>query len=112
MSALEQLKLAALYQKYWCEHKPSVTIFVREDEWLEVGTYVYKIFDDLSGVSFLPYDGGTYRQAPYEEITKENYDMEMKKMPKVDWSLISKYETEDMTTNSKELACSSGVCEI
>jgi ribonucleoside-diphosphate reductase alpha chain len=112
MSALDQLRLAMIYQKNWCEHKPSVTIYVKEHEWLDVGAYVYKNFDDINGVTFLPFDNGTYRQAPYEEITKEQYETLIKQMPTVDWSLISKYETDDQTTNSKELACSSGHCDL
>jgi hypothetical protein len=113
ISALDQLKLAAIYQKSWCEHKPSITIYVRENEWLDVGAYVYKTFDDMSGVSFLPYDTGTYRQAPYEEITEEKYREVLAAMPKnIDWSKITKYETEDQTTNMKELACVAGVCEL
>ena len=112
VSALEQLKLAAIYQKYWCEHKPSITVYVRENEWLEVGAQVYKTFDDMSGVSFLPYDTGTYRQAPYEEITEEQYAEALLKMPKnIDWSQITRYETEDQTTSAKELACSGTSCD-
>jgi|ERR1035441_10591968 ribonucleoside-diphosphate reductase alpha chain len=113
MTALDQLKLTMIYQKHWCEHKPSITIYVREPEWMEVGAYVYKNFDDMCGIAFLPYDSGSYRQAPYEEIDRENYEKALVAMPiNIDWSLITKYETEDQTTNSKELACSSGHCEI
>ena len=113
MTALEQLRLAMIYQKNWCEHKPSVTIYVREPEWLEVGAYVYKNFDDLSGVSFLPYDSGSYRQAPYEEITEDQYFKLLAAMPvNIDWSEITKYEIEDQTTNSKELACTGNSCEL
>jgi ribonucleoside-triphosphate reductase (thioredoxin) len=112
ISALDQLRLALTYQKNWCEHKPSITVYVREHEWMEVGAYVYKNFDDLSGVSFLPYDTGSYRQAPYEEITQEQYQIEEAHMPQLDWSVMPDYEKEDQTTNSKELACTSGVCEL
>jgi ribonucleoside-triphosphate reductase (thioredoxin) len=113
MTALDQLKLSATYQKYWCEHKVSNTIYVREHEWLEVGAYVYKNFDEMSGLAFLPYDTGTYRQAPYEEITFEQYNDLVSKMPKdIDWKQITKYETEDQTTNTKELACSGTSCEL
>lgn len=111
-TALDQLKLAMIYQKNWCEHKPSITVYVREHEWMEVGAYVYKNFDDLSGVSFLPYDNGSYRQAPYEEIDEATYWSLLHHMPPaIDWSKITIYETEDQTTNSKELACAGGACD-
>jgi ribonucleoside-diphosphate reductase alpha chain len=113
LTAIDQLKLWLTYQRNWCEHKPSITVYVREHEWIEVAAFVYKYFDEMAGVSFLPYDNGTYRQAPYEEITEEQYLAELAKMPEtIDWSLISLYESEDQTTNAKELACSAGVCEL
>jgi len=99
-------------QKHWCEHKPSVTINVREDEWLEVGDFVWKNFDWMSGVSFLPYDGGTYLQAPYEEIDEEKYKELVDKMPEVNFNELGRYEAEDHTTASQELACVGGKCEI
>ena len=113
MSAIEQLRLWLVYQKHWCEHKPSVTISVKENEWLEVGAWVYEHFDYMSGVSFLPFSEHTYRQAPYQDCDKEKYDEILKLMPKnVDWTKLGEYETEDMTTSSQELACVAGGCEI
>ncbi len=112
VSAIEQLELWKIYQEYWCEHKPSITVYVRENEWLAVGAWVYDNFDIVSGVSFLPYDNGTYKQAPYQEITKEKYEELVAKMPTIDWTKLKDYETEDCTENTKELACSAGVCEI
>lgn len=112
-SAIEQLELWKVYAEHWCEHKPSVTIYVKEDEWMEVGAWVYKNFDILSGVSFLPYDGGVYQQAPYQEVTKEQYEEWVARTPKdIDWSELCKYEHDDQTVNTKELACVAGVCEI
>ena len=113
MSAIEQLELWKTYQDHWCEHKPSVTISVKEDEWMEVGAWVYKHFDQMSGVSFLPFSDHTYRQAPYQDCSKEEYETALKAMPKiVDWSSLSEYEEQDMTTSSQELACVAGGCEI
>ena len=112
-SAIEQLELWLTYQKHWCEHKPSVTISVKEDEWLDVGAWVYKNFDYMSGVSFLPFSDHTYKQAPYQDIQKEEYEVLLNKMPKnVDWKKLSEYEKSDMTIASQELACSAGFCEI
>ncbi len=111
--AIEQLDLWLMYQRHYCEHKPSVTISVKEHEWMGVGAWVYKHFDEVSGVSFLPHSDHSYQQAPYEDCTKEQYNELAKKMPKsVDWDLISKYELEDTTTSNKELACTAGVCEL
>ena len=113
MSAIEQLELWLLYQKHWCEHKPSVTISVKEHEWLEVGSWVYDNFDDVSGISFLPFSEHTYQQAPYQDITSEEYDKAMEGMPaKIDWSLLSEFEKEDTTSGGRELACTAGVCEV
>ena len=113
MSAIEQLRLWLVYQKHWCEHKPSVTISVKENEWLEVGAWVYEHFDYMSGVSFLPFSEHTYRQAPYQDCDKEKYEEILKLMPKnVDWTKLGEYETQDMTTSSQELACVAGGCEI
>ena len=101
-------------QDNWCEHKPSATVNVREHEWMDVGAWVYENFDTLSGVSFLPYDGGTYKQAPYTECTEEEYRQWIKEKPTptINWSRLSEYEQEDNTTGSQELACSGGVCEV
>jgi len=110
ISAIDQLELWKIYAEHWCEHKPSITVYVREDEWMEVGAWVYKHFDIMSGVSFLPYDGGNYKQAPYQEITKEEYEEAVKKFPKIDWESFA--EEEDNTTSSQELACSGNSCEV
>ena len=113
LTAIEQLELWLTYQKHWCEHKPSVTISVKEDEWMEVGAWVYKHFDWMSGVSFLPFSEHTYQQAPYQDTDKEGYEFLLKKLPKqVDWSKLSEYESMDMTIGAQELACTAGGCEI
>ena len=113
ISAIEQLELWLIYQKHWCEHKPSVTISVKEEEWLEVGSWVYKHFDFMSGVSFLPFSEHTYKQAPYQDIEEEDYTLLLNEMPKkVDWTKLSEYEKTDMTIGAQELACSAGTCEI
>ena len=113
LSAINQLNTWATYQKYWCEHKPSVTISVKEDDWLEVGAWVYRNFDDVSGISFLPHSDYTYAQAPYQEIDEKEYKRLDKLMPSmIDWKKLQNYEKEDHTTGSKELACSAGVCEV
>ena len=114
-SAIEQLELWLLYQRHWTEHKPSVTITVREEEWLRVGSWVYDHLDEVSGVSFLPYTDHTYRQAPYQDCTKEEYEKLEAKMPKeVDWSKLSEFEKTDTTISSQTLACSAGAtsCEL
>ena len=113
MTAIEQLELWLVYQKHWCEHKPSVTISVKEDEWFEVGAWVYKHFDWMSGVSFLPYSEHVYKQAPYQDCDSVVYQRELDKMPKnIDWTKLSAYETTDMTEGAQELACVAGGCEI
>jgi ribonucleoside-diphosphate reductase alpha chain len=113
MGAVEQLETWLTYQRHWCEHKPSVTVSVKEDEWLDVGAFVYKHFDEMSGVSFLPYDGGTYQQAPYQECDKERYDLVMEQMPKsIDWSNLAEYEQEDNTAGMQTMACSGDSCEL
>ena len=113
LSAIEQLELWLVYQQYWCEHKPSITVSVKESEWLEVGAWVYKHFDYMSGVSFLPFSEHTYKQAPYQDIQKDEYELLIKKMPTgVEWAKLSEYEKTDMTIASQELACSAGFCEI
>ena len=113
MSAIEQLELWLTYQKHWCEHKPSVTISVKEDEWMEVGSWVYKNFDWMSGVSFLPFSEHSYQQAPYQDCNEKEYKFLLKKMPKeVDWNKLAEYESQDMTIGSQELACVAGACEI
>ena len=114
MNAIEQLELWLTYQKHWCEHKPSVTISVKEHEWLEVGAWVYENFDWMSGVSFLPFSEHSYKQAPYQDCDNNQYKELLNKMPKnVDWSMLGEYEKSDMTIGSQELACSAaGGCEI
>jgi ribonucleoside-diphosphate reductase alpha chain len=112
-TAIEQLELWLTYQRHYCEHKPSVTISVKEQEWMEVGAWVYEHFDEVSGVSFLPHSDHTYQQAPYEDCTKKVFNEWVKKMPKaVDWDLINEYELTDMTVGSKTMACTGNVCEI
>ncbi|MBE44882.1 MAG: ribonucleoside-triphosphate reductase [Thaumarchaeota archaeon] len=112
-TAIEQLELWKIYQEHWCEHKPSVTISIKENEWMSVGAWVYDNFDYMSGVSFLPFSEHTYKQAPYQDIEKKDYEELLKLMPKnVDWSKLSEYERTDMTTGSQELACTAGACEV
>ena len=113
LSALDQLKMWETYQDYYCEHKPSVTVNVKADEWFEVGAYVYDKFDKMSGVSFLPYDEHTYQQAPYEEIGKSDYKMLSELMPRsIDWTKLADYEGQDFTKGSQTLACSVETCEM
>ena len=114
LNAMQQLEIWKIYAEHWCEHKPSVTVSVKEDEWIEVGAWCWKNFDHLSGVSFLPYSDHTYKQAPYQEISKEEYARVKKTMPKkaIDWSQLKDFEEEDNTTGSQELACTGGVCEL
>lgn len=112
MCALDQLDLYRVYRKFWCEHNASMTVYVRDYEWLEVAAWVYQNFDDIGGVSFLPYDTGIYRQAPYTELTKAEYEALVEKMPKnVDWTELK--EENDTTVASQEMACSgNNSCEI
>ena len=113
MTAIEQLELWLTYQRHWCEHKPSVTISVKESEWMSVGAWVYKYFDEVSGISFLPFDDHVYAQAPYQDIDSAAYKDWSAKMPKnVNWSKLSDFEKEDTTSGGRELACTAGVCEV
>ena len=113
MTAIEQLDLWLLYQRHWCEHKPSVTISVKENEWMSVGSWVYEHFDEVSGISFLPFSDHTYAQAPYQDCTKEEYEEMLATMPKaVNWNKLSDFEKEDTTSGGRELACTAGVCEV
>ena len=113
MTAIEQLETWLTYQRHWCEHKPSVTISVRDHEWLEVGAFVYKYFDEMSGVSFLPHSDHTYQQAPYQDCDKATYEALLSSMPSaIDWSKLSDYEQEDNTVSMQTLACSGDSCEI
>jgi len=131
MTAVEQLETWLTYQRHWCEHKPSVTISVRDSEWADVGAFVYKHFDEMSGVSFLPHTEHTYQQAPYQETFKDkpvtgrrreddkeyiitqSYESVLSQMPEaIDWSLLADYEQEDNTSGSQTMACTGDSCEI
>lgn len=113
MTAIEQLELWMTYQRHWCEHKPSITVTVRDHEWIDVGAWVFKHFDEVSGISFLPHSDHSYKQAPYQECSEREYRDMISMMPDViDWSDLRFYETEDGTSGSQLLACSSGSCEI
>jgi len=113
LSAIEQLETWLTYQRFWCEHKPSITVNVRKGEWFEVGAFVYKHFDEMSGVSFLPYNEHTYQQAPYQEVGKNDYNSLLSLMPsKINWADLSSYEKEDNTVGMQTMACSGDVCEI
>ena len=111
--AIEQLEFWKMYAEKWCEHKPSVTISVKEHEWIEVGSWCWSNFEYLSGVSFLPYTDHTYKQAPYQDITKKEYTKYMQEFPtNIDWSRLPEWEKEDTTKGTQELACTAGVCEL
>jgi|TARA_R110000851_G_scaffold97331_4_gene210952 ribonucleoside-triphosphate reductase len=113
LTAVEQMETWLAYQRHWCEHKPSITVTVRDEEWMEVGAFVYKHFDEMSGVSFLPHSDHTYQQAPYQEIDKATYTASLALMPKsIDWTKLTEYEVEDTTKGSSTFACSGGTCEI
>jgi ribonucleoside-diphosphate reductase alpha chain len=112
-TAIDQLELWLTYQRHWCEHKPSVTISVQEDEWMGVGAWVYENFDEICGVSFLPFSDHTYKQAPYQDCTQDEYNELLAKMPEnIDWSNLTNYEEEDNTIGSQTLACSGTACEV
>ena len=111
-SAIQQLEVWALYQEHWCQHKPSITITVKEEEWLEVGAWVYNNFNTMSGVSFLPHTDHSYKQAPYEDCDKKTFNELNNMICEADWSTLTKYEEEDYTVASQELACSAGLCEV
>ena len=113
MTAIEQLEMWLTYQRHWCEHKPSVTVSVKKDEWFDVGAFVYQHFDEMSGVSFLPFDDHVYQQAPYQDIDEQTYLEVLAKMPeRIDWSLLRDYEAEDGTKSSQTFACTGDVCEV
>ena len=113
MSAIDQLNMWLMYQRHWAEHKPSVTINVKNSEWFQAGAFVYEHFDEMSGVSFLPFDDHTYQQAPYQHCGKSEYEQMLSFMPKaIDWTKLSSYEAEDNTSGSQTLACSGDSCEI
>lgn len=113
LTAIQHLELWLLYQDHWCDHKPSVTISVHEDEWMAVGAWVWEHFDVLSGVSFLPYSEHIYKQAPYQDIDRDEYEARVYEMPnRIDWDALSLYESGDQTTGSQELSCVAGNCDI
>jgi len=114
LTALDHLNTWLVYQREWCEHKPSITVSVKEDEWMEVGAWVYHYFDEVSGISFLPHSDHSYKQAPYQEVTETEYLELLAKMPSsIRWEDLSFYETEDGTSGTQTLACTSdGNCEI
>lgn len=112
IGAIKQLEYWLMLQKYWCEHKPSITVYVKDEEWLEVGNWVYKNWDYVSGVSFLPYNSGVYQLPPYEEVEEEEYDNLSNSFPELDFKDLYNYEKEDTTEGAKEYACSAGGCEI
>lgn len=111
LDSFTHLKLWLTYQRHWCEHKPSVTVYVKEADWPEVGAWVWKNFDEISGISFLPWDGGSYKQAPYEEIDAATYEKLKAEMPAtIDWESFVEYD--DNVEGAQQLACVAGVCEI
>jgi len=112
VSAIEQLEWYLKVKKNWCEHNQSITVYVRDEEWLKVGSWVFEHWNDISGISFLPYDGGKYEQAPYEEIDEALYKVLVKDFPKIDYTQLSKFENDDNTSGAKSYACSGDKCEI
>lgn len=112
VDAVEQLEYFMMLQEHWCDHKPSCTIYVKPNEWLEVGAWVYKNWDVVSGISFMPDDGGVYQLAPYEVITKDKYDSLVASMPELNFLKLNEYEMSDMTIGGHEVACSGGQCEL
>ena len=113
MTAIEQLELWLVYQRHWCEHKPSVTISVKEHEWMEVGAWVWKHLEEISGISFLPFSDHVYKQAPYQDIDEQTYIRELGKLPQsVNWEELANYEKEDNTSGSQTYACSGDSCEV
>ncbi len=111
-TALEQLEHYLMFQTYWTEHNVSITVYVKDHEWLGVGDWVYRHFDSIAGVSFLPHSDHSYQQAPYQECTEQEYQDLLSRMPAFNWESLSRFEKTDATVNVKELACSSGICEI
>lgn len=113
MTAIEQLDIWLTYQRHWCEHKPSVTISVRDEEWMDVGAWVFKHFDEVSGISFLPHSDHSYKQAPYQDCSEREYGELLELMPEnIDWSKLSEFEQDDTTKGSQTMACNGGSCEI
>ena len=112
INAIEQLELNAIYNKYWTEHNVSITVYVRENEWLDVAAWVYKNFDEINGISFLPYSDHSYKQAPYQPILEETYVELLSNFPKFDWNDFNVEEVTDNTIGTQTLACSGGSCEL
>lgn len=112
LSAIKQLEIYLMYRKYWCEHNPSCTVYVREEEWLDIGAWVYRHFDEIGGVSFLPHSDHVYKQAPYTTITEQDYKKDVQKFPVINWAKLSELEKDDRTLGAQEPACVGGVCEI
>ena len=113
MNAIKHLELWIFYKKFWAEHTVSITVSVKEHEWLDVAAFVYKNFEDISGISFLPFSDFVYKQAPYQDCTQEEYQKLLDEMPEyIEWEGLSTYEKEDTTTSTRELACTAGHCEI
>ena len=111
VSALEQLEHYLIFQKHWCEHNPSITVYVKEHEWMDVGAWVYKHLTEIGGVSFLPHSDHVYQQAPYQDIDEATYNKLLAEFPPIDWQAFDKYEVDDSTVNHHELACVNGACE-
>jgi len=112
ITAIEQLNHYKMVRDYWCDHNISITVYVKPNEWLDVGSWVYKNWDDIGGISFLPYSDHIYKQAPFNEITAEQYQQSIDNFPELDFSKLPGYETTDQTTGTREFACVAGVCEI
>lgn len=114
ITALDHLKLWSIYQHEWCEHNPSITVYVKDEEWFSVGAWVYENFDSVCGVTFLPHSDHIYEQAPYIDVTPEEFDawVAAHPMPEIDWSKLRTYEKEDNTTGTQTLACTGSVCEV
>ena len=113
VGAMHQLKLWKIYQDNWCEHKPSITVYYTDKEFMDIGGWIWNNFDSVSGISFLPHSEHSYRQAPYEEITEEEFNKLVEQMPKnINWEELALYESDDNTSGSQQLACSGGVCEV
>lgn len=112
LTAIQQLEWYLKMQRNWCEHNQSCTIYVRDDEWLKVGAWVFDHWDDVVGIAFLPYDGGKYKLAPYEEITKEEYERRAKEFPTIDWSQLPRFEVEDTTVGAQTYACTGDKCDV
>ena len=111
-TALQQLEHYRLIRNEWCEHNPSITVYVREHEWIEVGAWVYRHFDEIGGVSFLPHSDHVYQQAPYQECSEAEYQSLLARMPVIDWAALAEFEKTDTTSGTQELACVAGGCEF